>query len=163
MKIEVIPAEKSQKSVLMQLMELYNHDLSEYTKEDVNEHGLFGYSYIDLYWIEERRYPFFIKVDGCFAGFVLVGTGRHYSTNENAHCIAEFFIMLKYRRMNVGEFAARYVFDLFAGEWEVRVLSANKPALPFWRKVITKYTNGNHIFHPEPTPDWDGVGYVFIA
>jgi len=161
--IEVIPVEESQKSVLRQLMELYNHDFSEYTKEDVNEHGLFGYSYLDYYWTQERRHPFFIKVDGCFAGFVLVGTGRRYSNNEKANSIAEFFVMRKYRGMNVGSFAAKHVFDLFNGEWEVRVLNANKPALSFWKKVITEYTNGSCIFHPEPTPDWDGVGYVFLS
>ena len=49
MNIEVIPAVESQKHVLRQLMELYNHDFSEYTKEDVDEYGFFGYSYLDLY------------------------------------------------------------------------------------------------------------------
>jgi len=161
MNIEVIPAEESQKSVLMHLMELYNHDFSEYTKEDVNEHGLFGYSYLDHYWTEEGRHPFFIKVDGYYAGFILVGTGRRYSTNEKAHSIAEFFVMRKYRGMNVGSFAAKYVFNLFKGEWEVRVLNANKPALPFWHKVVNEYTNGNNAYYPESTLDWDGIGYVF--
>ncbi|MCL2362290.1 MAG: GNAT family N-acetyltransferase [Defluviitaleaceae bacterium] len=158
--IEVVPAEKTQKSVLRQLMELYNYDFSEYTNEDVDEHGLYGYSYLDHFWTEEARYPFFIKVDSCFAGFVLVGTFCRY-TNNKAYSIAEFFVLKKYRKMNIGKTAAKHVFDLFKGEWEVRVLHANKPALPFWHKVINEYTNGSFTLHSMPISDWDGIGYTF--
>ena len=160
MTIEVIRAEKMQKPILRQLMELYSYDFSEYTNENVDEHGLYGYSYLDHYWTEDARHPFFIKVDGCFAGFVLVGAFCKY-TNNKAHSIAEFFVMRKYRKMNIGKSAAKYVFDLFKGEWEVRVLHANKPALPFWHKVIDEYTKGCFTLHLEPISDWDGIGYTF--
>ena len=163
MNIEIVPARETHKSVLMQLIELYNHDFSEYTKEDVDEHGFFGYSYLDHCWTEETRSPFFIKVDGNFAGFVLVSMHCKYTGNEKAHSIQEFFIMRKYRRVNIGKYAAKYVFDLFEGEWEVRVLHVNKLALSFWHKVINEYTNGNNNFHSEPIPDWDGVGYTFFS
>ena len=164
MNIEVIQADETQKSVLRQLMELYNHDFSEYTKEDVDEHGFYGYTYLDHYWTEETRTPFLIKVDGKLAGFVLVRlTDCPYIQNRKVHNISEFFIMRKYRRLNVGNFAAKSIFDLFKGEWGVRVLHVNKPALPFWRKVIDEYTNGNYTYHSEPTADWDGVSYTFSA
>jgi len=163
MNIEVIPADKSQKSVLRQLMELYNHDFSEYTNKDVDEHGFYGYSYLDHYWTEETRHPFFIKVNGYFAGFVLVSKLCKYTTNERAHSIAQFFVMRKYRGKNIGNFAAKYIFDLFKGEWEVRVLNINKPALLFWHNVINEYTCGSVIFHSEPIPEWDGVGYTFYS
>ena len=163
MNIEVVPAEKSQKSVLRQLMELYNYDFSEYTNEDVDEHGFYGYSYLDHYWTEETRKAFFIKVDGNLAGFVLVGMFCKYTDNEKANSIQEFFIMRKYRKMNVGKFVAKYIFDLFKGEWEVRVLHANTPALPFWRKVVNEYTDGNNTFHSEPISGWDGIGYTFYS
>lgn len=162
MNIEVVPAKKSQKLILSQLMELYNHDFSEYTKEDIDEHGFFGYPYLDLYWIEEERHPFFIKVNGCFAGFILVRICKDIA-NEKTHRIAEFFVMRKYRGMSVGSFAAKHVFNLFKGEWEVKVLNANKPALVFWDKVISEYTNGRYIFNPVPSADWDGIGYTFSS
>jgi len=161
MKIEVVPAEESQKSVMRQLTELYIHDLSGYMDKDVDEHGFFGYPRLDHYWADKAKHPFFIKVDGHFAGFVLVSKSCKYTTNENAHSIAQFFVMRKYRRLKVGDFAAKHVFDLFKGEWEVRVLNVNKPALPFWHKVINEYKNGNYTFHPEPVSDWDGIGYTF--
>jgi len=69
--------------------------------------------------------------------------------------------MRKYRRLNIGHVVAKYAFDLFKGEWEIRVLNVNKPALQFWHKAVNEYTNGNNIFHPEPTSNWDGIGYTF--
>lgn len=147
--------------MLRQLVELYNHDFSEYTKEDVDEHGFYGYSYLDHYWTDETRTPFFIKVDGKYAGFVMVGRFCKYTLNEKANSIQEFFVMRKYRKMKIGSFTAKYVFDLFKGEWEVRVLHANEPALPFWHKVINEYTNGKNTYHSKPIPDWDGIGYTF--
>ena len=163
MNIEIIPVEEVQRSVLRQLMELYDHDFSEYTEDDVNEYGYYGYSYLDRYWTEDNRHPFFIKVDGKYAGFVLVGMFCKYTNSGKAHSIDEFFVMRKYRRKNIGNFAAKYIFNLFKGEWEVRVLNVNKPALPFWHKVINEYTNGNNTYHLEPISDWNGIGYTFYT
>ena len=159
MNIQLVRVEEAHKSVLRQLMELYNHDFSEFTKEDVDEHGFYGYSYLDHYWTEDDRHPFFIKVDGCFAGFVLVKK----TACGKANTIAEFFVMRKHRKLGVGKIAAKLVFDLFKGAWEVRVLNVNTLALPFWRRVIDEYTNGDFVYCPEPTDDWDGVGYTFVA
>ena len=161
MNIEIIPAEERHKPVLRQLIELYDYDFSEFTGEDVNEHGYYNYPYLDRYWTEDERYPFFVRVDGSYAGFVLVGKFCRLTEDKGAHSITEFFVMRKYRRMGVGGFAARHVFGLFKGEWEVRVLHANKPALPFWHKTINEYTGGEYTLHPGPIPDWDGIGYTF--
>lgn len=163
MNIKIIPVDKTQSSVLRQLMELYDYDFSEFTKEDINEHGFFGYGYLDRYWTDETKHPFFIMVDGNFAGFVLVGKFCKYAKSENAHNIDEFFVMRKYRRMNVGNFAAKYIFDLFKGEWEVKVLHVNKPGLPFWHKTINEYTNGDNTCHTEPNSKWDGIAYTFYS
>ena len=159
--IEVIPAAETQKSVLRQLMELYCYDFSEFTGEDVDEHGFYGYSYLDYYWTEEDRHPFLIKVDGNIAGFAMVKRTH----DGKAHTIAEFFVMRKYRRMNVGGVAAKYLFGLFKGDWEVRVMHVNKPAIPFWRRAINEYTDGDFIYHPEfyLESDWDWIGYTFCS
>lgn len=155
MNIEITAAEKKDKSVLRQLLELYDHDFSEFTKEDVNEHGLYNYPYLDNYWTDKHRYPFFIKVDGNYAGFVLV------SYWKDRYQITEFFVMRKYRKMNVGGVAAKYIFELYKGDWKVDVLNVNLPALPFWRKVIDEYTNGDYIYSCEPAEDW--VSYTFCS
>lgn len=144
MDICIAPIMLEQKSVLSQMMELYNYDFSEFSNEDINEYGYFGYSHIDAYWNEEDRYPFFIRIAGKLAGFVLIRSCREYSDLKSPHNIAEFFVMKKYRRHGVGKCAAMKVFDYFPGDWEVSQWANNLSAQSFWKSVISAYTSDQY-------------------
>ena len=130
-----------EKPVLRNLMQLCLYDYSEYNGEDVGEHGLFGYKYIDHYWTEEGRHPFFIQVEGKLAGVALV---RELSpvSEKPEYELAEFFVMRKHRRKGVGADAAFRLFDLLPGKWSVGQEAGNKPAQAFWRNVVGDYTGG---------------------
>jgi len=128
-RVDIHEATIGDKPAVRQLLELYAHDFSEFDGGDVDERGVFGYPYLDVYWTEPERYPFLIRVDGHVAGFVLVRLG-------SPHDVAEFFVMRKYRRGGVGVEAARAVFARFAGEWQVRQVRANVAATAFWRAAI---------------------------
>lgn len=134
-----------QKSVLAQMLELYSYDFTEFSNDDLDEDGHYGYSYIDAYWSEEGRYPYFIRVDGKLAGFILVRSCCEYSNLSDAHNIAEFFIMRKYRHAGVGKTAAKYIFDCFPGAWEVSQWENNLPAQKFWDNTIKEYTHGQYV------------------
>ncbi|MBS5873652.1 MAG: GNAT family N-acetyltransferase [Clostridiales bacterium] len=142
MTVRIEPILLEQKSVLVQLMELFNYDFSIYSGDDLNEYGYYGYDHIDDYWNEEGRFPYFIRVDDKLAGFVLVRSCCEYNTMENPHNIAEFFVLQKYRRQGVGKQAAKMIFDLHRGGWEVTQWASNVPAQKFWRAVINEYTGG---------------------
>ena len=129
MEVEVESVSYSDKEVLRRLMEFYVYDYSEYMGWDVDVHGVFGYRHLDHYWTDPDRHPFFIRVDGHFAGFALVVSGA-------PHDVAEFFVMRKYRRAGVGREAARALFRFFPGSWEVRQLEANTAGSAFWRSAI---------------------------
>jgi predicted acetyltransferase len=162
--IEIVPAKEAEISALKQLAELYEYDLSEFTKDDVNQNGVYNFPYIQnlaQYWSENTKHPFFIRVDDMLAGFILVSMDCKYT--QNAYVIDEFFVMRKYRGLNVGKFATKFIFDLFKGEWELRILRENKPAILFWDKVINEYTSGKYTFHSTPAPGWDGVGYTLFT
>ncbi|MEJ6482901.1 GNAT family N-acetyltransferase [Nostoc punctiforme UO1] len=148
MKIEVVKAAQQQKSVLCNLMELYQYDLSEIEAKDVDVYGLFGYRYLDSYWTEPERHPFLIKVDDKLAGFVLVNQHTYLHQDNHAMSIAEFFILKKYRSQGIGKQVATQIFDQFPGSWEVRQTAFNLGAQAFWGKVISQYTNGvfNEVF-----------------
>ena len=49
MDIRVEPILYEQKSVFIQMLELYNYDFSEFSNDDINEYGYFGYEHIDDY------------------------------------------------------------------------------------------------------------------
>lgn len=64
----------------------------------------------------------------------------------NPHNIADFFVMHKYRRLGVGKFSAKKVFDIHKGDWKISQWSKNLPAQKFWKTVINEYTSGQLMF-----------------
>lgn len=159
MNISIEPILLEQKSVFIQMMELYSYDFSEFSDDDINEYGYFGYSRIDDYWNEDGRYPFFIRVDGRLAGLVLVRSYCEYNSLPAPHNIAEFFIMKKYRHKGIGKAAAIKIFDMFRGSWEISQWSNNLPAQKFWEKVVDEYTNGK--YNTFTVTEKNVVGFTF--
>ncbi|GAB4581803.1 MAG: hypothetical protein Fur0022_45530 [Anaerolineales bacterium] len=145
MHITVTPAPLEEKFILENLLQLYQYDFTEYDGADANAQGLFPYDYLPAYWVDPNRRPFLIRANDKLAGFVLVRLGIEslIAPPRLVNQIAEFFVMKKYRRHGVGEFAARWVFDQFPGDWEVAQMASNLPAQMFWRKIIGRYTHGN--------------------
>lgn len=160
MNIEVKRLAIEEKSILRNLLELYQYDFSEFESEDLDEHGLFGYKYLDHYWTEDSRYPFIVKVDGKLAGFSLV-RDLISPGNTITHSMAEFFIMRKYRKQGIGKAVAHKVFDILPGNWRVSQVEKNFPAQNFWRKVISEYTNGNYHEIYQNDEDWIGPVKTF--
>ena len=159
MDINLEPILIEQKSVFAQMMELYSYDFSEFSDDDINEFGYYGYDYIDDYWIEEGRYPFFIRVDEKLAGFVLIRSCCEYNSLPHPHNIAEFFVMKKYRQKGIGRTVAIRIFDMFRGGWEISQQINNLPAQSFWGKVVAEYTNGDYNTFTEAGAD--KVGFTF--
>ena len=131
--IEVIPAAPEQEPILANLFELYAHDFSEFAAVELGVDGRFGYARLPLYWTEPDRHPLLVRVDGKWAGFVLV------KREGNVWDVAEFFIARGYRRRGVGMNVAHEVWRRFPGRWEVRVMEANLTAREFWERAITSF------------------------
>ena len=140
MQLEVLPVSIEDKPVLANLLELYMHDFSEFTGWDINEHGHYGYRYLDHYWTESGRHPFIVRVDGRLAGFALVTILMLDERPET--WMSEFFILRKYRRQGVGQAVARQLFGQFPGQWSVAQMDRNVAAQRFWRAVTDQYTGG---------------------
>ena len=159
MNISIEPILIEQKSVFIQMMELYNYDFSEFSDGDINEYGYFGYPRIDDYWNEEGRHPFFIRVNGKLAGLVLVRSCCEHNNLPNPHNIAEFFVMKKYRQKGIGKVVAMRIFDMFPGGWEISQWTKNLPAQIFWSKVVEDYTNGK--YNTFTAVEKNEVGFTF--
>lgn len=159
MDISIEPILYEQKSVFIQMLELYNYDFSEFSNDDINEYGYFGYKHIDDYWNEKGRYPFFIRVNRKLAGLVLVRSCCEYNNLSNPYNIAEFFVMKKYRKKGVGRVAAIKIFNMFHGSWEISYWTNNLPAQNFWNKVISEYTNGK--YSTFTAMDANEIGFTF--
>lgn len=157
--IEIIPAETKHRELIAGLMNLYLYDFSVYTGEDCDEKGWYHDGNLHRYWAEPGRYPFLIRYQGKYAGFVLVRDVRNPDDGQITHHIAEFFVMHRFRRKEVGLQAAWAVFDRFPGHWYVAEMEENLPAQAFWRKVISQYTDGN--FKDTRVEEWEGPVQIF--
>ncbi len=154
--MQVKEASIQQKPILERLMQLYLYDFSEIHPGDVNQDGIFEYTYLDSFWSEPDRFPFLIYVDDKLAGFVLAAEYSYLQVTRETRCIAEFFVMRKYRRQGVGKKAAFQTFDMFPGKWEVGQIRANVAAQGFWRSVIGEYTSGQFTETDLDNERWQG-------
>ncbi len=124
-----------ERSTLERLLELYLYEFSSWENTDVNQHGLYGYPYLDYYFTEPKRFAYFIKVDGNLAGFAMV-CDYCYVRNDDAFFMAEFFILKKYRNKGIGKLSAIEVIKKHPGSWELTVHPKNTGSHSFWHSVI---------------------------
>lgn len=124
---------------LEQLLELYQHELSDIWHQDLNSQGRYGY---DL--SRHRRAERFcahVAVDGSqYVGFALVAPA--VVTRAEGSWMEQFFILKRHRRSGAGRALARHVFFSHPGPWEVGQMPANVAARAFWRRVVADVTDG---------------------
>jgi len=164
MDIIIEPVTKEEKEILRNLLEKYMYEFSQYTNLDVNNLGLYGYSYFDNYWTEENRFPFFIRANGKLAGFVMVNDYPEVKMETN-YTMSEFFVMYKYRRCGIGKYAVKYILDKFKGKWQLRYHPKNEISQKFWIKTIRDYTKGKYEVmenNPEAMYEDGIIGHVLI-
>ena len=142
MQVELIQVKLDDREVLANLLEKYDYEFSQYDDRDVNKIGLYGYPYLDLYWIENDRFAYFIIVDGKLAGFVMICNYREEGDPETDFQVAEFFVMYKYRRSGIGKQAFFQVLGKHKGRWGLGWHTKNTTSAQFWEKVINEYTKG---------------------
>jgi predicted acetyltransferase len=137
--VTLVEAPVTQRPMLDRLLQFYLHDFSKFAPigsphGEVDVEGRFAYPGLESYWQDSRRIPLLIRADGHLAGFVLLNEWSALDLPLD-HCVAEFFVMRKYRRARVGSRAALLVFRRYPGRWEVPVAWYNPPAQAFWRSV----------------------------
>ena len=132
------------REILANLIEKYEYEFSQYDGRDVNRLGLYGYEYLDYYWTAEKRWAYFIEVDGKLAGFVMVNDFPEVEDRKTDFSIAEFFVMYKYRKKGIGRQAFFMAVDLHKGKWQLKRHPGNLGSVHFWDKVIDEYTDGKY-------------------
>lgn len=170
--VKVVLAEDTNKNIIKNLYPLYLHDLSEHYGNFPNDYGIYEEepmkTLMEQYevqnaWFEKPGvlYPFIIMVDEKPAGFMLITSFPIVPSKEVDYYVCEFFILRPYRRKNIGQIAAKQVFDKFLGTWELYTnhLEANIKGQKFWRRTVSEYTNNNYKEFEGDT--WDGRKLVF--
>ena len=128
--------------LLRNLAEIYCHDMSEWFDLDTGADGRYSY---DTASVWAKGYDAYLaRVGDSIAGFALIGSGSEWLGDVGGHDVHEFFIMRKFRRRGIGRNMATFLWNEHLGEWLVRVLEANAPAITFWRGGISSYSVGSY-------------------
>ncbi|XMB86796.1 GNAT family N-acetyltransferase [Mycoplasmatota bacterium WC44] len=156
MEVEIVLANEENSVIIKNLYPLYLHDISEHYGNVPNEYGIYeddplmtlAEQYdVQNIWFEKPNilFPYIIMVDEKPAGFVLIAT-TPYVSNTTDYYVNEFFVLRPYRGKNIGEIAAKQVFDNFTGRWELYTNSSSKnlKGQRFWRKTVSNYTKNNY-------------------
>lgn len=111
---------------------------------DVDTRADGTYSY-DTSVIWEKGYDAYLaKVGDSIAGFAIVASAAEWLSDIGAHDILEFFILRKFRLSGIGHRMATLLWNEYPGEWLVRVLEANAPAIAFWRTALATYSRDSY-------------------
>ena len=125
------------KNKLEKLLQLYLHDLSLYFPITFNSNNC-EYAYdLDKYF--SSNYAYFIKSNNDILGFILIDNNK-----QNDYEISEIFVLNNYKRNKVGERAVTEIFNMYKGNWTIKVVPSSPKAESFWIKTINNYTNGNY-------------------
>ena len=133
--------------LLRNLFEHYCHDMSEWFDVDTEADGSYSYDTASV-WASGYE-VYLARVGTSIAGFAVIGSRD----------VREFFVLRKFRRRGVGKQMAALLWNEHPGEWLVRVLEANAPAVLFWRTAISGYCVGSY---QEERRVIDGRSWIFL-
>ncbi|MBP1999845.1 putative acetyltransferase [Paenibacillus shirakamiensis] len=134
------------------LMQLYMYDFTAYLELEVDESGLYpAYPDLDKYFDRSltNHRSYIIRHHEAIAGFALIDILD--GERDADYYMAEFFVMKRHRRHQVGRQAAEKIFEAHPGRWLVSQLKTNLPATAFWRSVIHQSTQGQYEELAEPS------------
>lgn len=141
--------------ILSNLCQHYVHDMSEWFGNDTLPDGSFAYD-LERWWAD--RHVYLASCADALVGFAVVGNAD--ALGEPAgHDMSEFFVLRKYRRAGAGRMLARHVWQRHPGEWLVRVLGTNVPAVGFWRRTVAESAGARH---REESRTASGRDWVFL-
>jgi predicted acetyltransferase len=120
--------------ILRNLYQLYIHDMSEWLQLDAGDDGRFAFDTGALWRSDVAVY--LARVAGSLAGFGVISSAKPWLGREAARDVKDLFVLRRHRREGVGRALAQHLWREVPGEWLVRVLAANRPALPFWRAAV---------------------------
>jgi predicted acetyltransferase len=150
----------SERQLLQQMLELYQHDLSDIWDQDLDVRGEFGYS-TERFWQDPNCAAYIFRIEEHPAGFALVD--KEVKVPGGEFWMDQFFVMKKYRKQGVGSDAANIVFNSHIGQWQVGQMMDNFVAQSFWRKTISSYT-ANQYKETEITSGWwQGIVQSFTS
>lgn len=128
--------------LLRNLFEQYLRDMAEWFDVDIKADGSYSY---DISAVWESGYDVYLaKTGDSIVGFAILGSAVEWLGPVAANDVHEFFVIRRFRRRSLGRRMASLLWSQRPGEWLVRVLEANAPAVLFWRTAISDHSGSSY-------------------
>lgn len=147
--------------VLVNLMEHYLYDMAEWFGFDSAADGAYHYDAGNC-WDGDRA-VYFACTGDIPIGFALVWPSEWAEAPAGARDVKEFFVMRRHRHAGVADRLAGHIWDEYPGPWVVRVFAGNRPAVPFWRRIVAEYSGGAFVEQTVHDHDKDWIYLGFTA
>lgn len=139
---KVIKADRSYEPVFHNLFEFYLHDMAEWFKFDQLATGNYSDT-TESYWAEDHQI-YLLYAGEIPIGFAVVGPADEWLPDITAKDMDEFFVVRRHRGTGLAFEFASYVWRCHPGPWLVRVFQPNLPALPFWRRSVSNFSESRY-------------------
>jgi predicted acetyltransferase len=148
--VSLIEVDRSHRSVLEHLGQLFRYDLSEAYGTLPNPDGTYNHRELDLFLAaaEPKRRAWLIHAAGQVCGFAMI------VPQEGGSAICGFFVVRAMRRTGVGREAARQLIGLVPGFWKIGFQSYNPGVQRFWSQVATDAVGDEWKTFDEEPPGW---------
>lgn len=121
-------------TIIENLMQLYNYDLSQWYPIQLTADGRFKLRPKTAYWARSDVHPYLIHHDGELAGFAVIDGETHHA--DSHYSLSYFFIARRFRGLGVADIALRDLMANHPGRWEIYHLAINTAAARFWQRVL---------------------------
>lgn len=155
MRLREIPIDE--RSILDAMLQDYLGELAVFTPIERDDSG-YLYPYLDFYWQEPDRCPYFIEAADRVVGFILVRQEPDPDRAGMIHEIAEMYVQPAARRQKLGANAVQAIWQRNPGRWRIGVMKENKAAESFWRSLIS-HEDSNYTFEQD---NKDEMGFFFL-
>jgi predicted acetyltransferase len=157
--IELKQAEQADHQVIVNLMQFYNYDFSEWVPLSFSEDGFFAIRPKLEYLSSPTTIPLLILVDAKIAGFVIIDDEVHVTGAQ--HNIGYFFVARRYRGLGVGTRVVSDLLGKFPGRWQIWHVRENLGAAAFWAKIVPVVSDGRYVVHSLPIDNCNATLYRF--
>lgn len=142
MQTALTPTTPAHRPLIARMLQECSADLQRACGDDAGAGGAL-LAALDGYWSTHARQALLIRSDDCPVGVALVEHHCVFDQSEG-HTVVAFCVERACRRLGLGQTAARLIFDMFPGRWEIATFALNVPATAFWRGVVDRYTDGRY-------------------
>ncbi len=144
MDVRIRPAEARDRTLLMNLFNLYQNELGAYCTDfgSIDENGYFAVRTVDdILPFGDGVFPYIILADGAPCGLIMV-TDARYALPGCDWCFQELYLIRAARGRGIARHAAMLAMNGRPGRWCLSVYRKNQPARAFWERLIAARGTG---------------------